>query len=64
MSDLFLFCYELDFLFNLRTKTQSSITDAFDNTSRYFHDIFKDIYPLAFTFNKAKTDDENVSFSS
>lgn len=35
IADLFLFCYERDFMLKLSTETQSDVIDAFNNTSRY-----------------------------
>ena len=40
VADLFLFCYERDFMIPLSDK-QADIIDAFNTTSRYLDDIFK-----------------------
>ena len=38
VSDLFLFCYEREFLMSLSDK-QADVIDAFNTTSRYLDDI-------------------------
>ena len=38
-TDLFLFCYERDFMMVLSDDKQADIIDAFKNTSRYLDDI-------------------------
>jgi len=40
VADVFLYCYERDIMLNLKSDTQSDIIKAFNNTSRYFDDIF------------------------
>ena len=56
IADLFLFCYERDFMMFLSNDTQAHVTDAFNSTSGYLDDLlnidnpyFKDmviqIYP-------------------
>ena len=37
--NLFLFCYERDFMMSLSNEKQVDILDAFNNTSRYLNDI-------------------------
>ena len=39
-ADLFLFCYERDFMMSLSDDKQADVFDAFNNTSRYLDDIF------------------------
>ena len=39
-KDLFLNCYERDFMLNLKSDTQSDIIEAFNNTSLYLDAIF------------------------
>ena len=39
VADLFLFCYENDFMMSLSDDKQVDIIDAFNNTSRYLDDI-------------------------
>ena len=69
IADLFLYCYERDFLSNLQKSKQFDLIDKFNNTSQYLDDIFKidnpafaeripDIYPI----NKANTSDKETSF--
>ena len=38
-ADLFLFCYEKDFMMSLSDDKQADIIDAFNTTSRYLDDI-------------------------
>ena len=38
-ADLFLFCYERDFMMSLSDDKQADIIDAFNTTSRYLDDI-------------------------
>ena len=40
IADFFLFCYERDFMSNLHKSKQYDIIDMFNDTSRYFDDIF------------------------
>ena len=37
--DLFLFCYEIDFMMSLSDVKQANVIDAFNTTSRYLDDI-------------------------
>ena len=39
VADLFLFCYERDFMMSLSDDKQANIIDTFKTTSRYFGDI-------------------------
>ena len=39
VADLFLFCYERDFMMNISDAKQADVFDAFDTTSRYLDDI-------------------------
>ena len=39
VADLFLFCYERDFMTSLFDDNQSDITEAFNSTSRYLDDL-------------------------
>ena len=39
VADLFLFCYERDFMMSLSDDKRADITDAFNTTSRYLDDI-------------------------
>ena len=46
VADVFLFCYERDFMISLSNDKQADIMDAFNTTSRYLDDILKinDVY--------------------
>ena len=37
VTDLFLFCYERNFMISLSDDNQSDIIEAFNSTSRYLH---------------------------
>ena len=39
VADLFIFCYERDFIMSLSGDKQTDIIDAFNTTSRYLDDI-------------------------
>ena len=39
VADLFLFCYEMDFMMSLSDDKQADVIDAFNTTSRYLDDI-------------------------
>ena len=39
VADLFLFCYERDFMMSLSDDKQADVIDAFNTTSRYLEDI-------------------------
>ena len=39
VADLFLFCYEKDFMLSLSELTQSDVIEAFNSTSRYLDDL-------------------------
>ena len=73
VADLFLFCYERDFMMSLSDDMQADINDAFNTTSRYLDDIFNNnnvyfdtmvsqIYPSELQFNKANTSDTEAAF--
>ena len=67
VADLFLCCYERDFMMSLSGDKQADIIDAFDSTSRYLDDIVNinnvyfdimvigQIYPSKLQLNKANT---------
>ena len=40
IADLFLFCYERDFMSNLHKSKRYDLIDMFNDTSRYLDDIF------------------------
>ena len=73
VADLFLFCYERDFILSLSEDNQSDIIEAFNSTSRYLDDLlnldnnFFDsmvirIYPSKLQLNKANVSDAEASF--
>ena len=39
VADLFLFCYERDFMKTLSRKSQADIIEVFNSTSRYLGDL-------------------------
>ena len=39
VADLFLFCYERDFMLSLSDNNQTDIIEAFNPTSRYLDDL-------------------------
>ena len=39
VSDLFLFCYEREFMLSLSEDNQSGVIEAFNSTSRYLDDL-------------------------
>ena len=41
VADLFLFCYERDFMLSLSDDNQADVIDAFNTTSRYLDDIHR-----------------------
>ena len=73
VADLFLFCYERDFMLSLSEDNQSHVIEAFNSTSRYLDDLlnidnnFFDsmvnrIYPSELQLNKANVSDAEASF--
>ena len=73
VADLFLFCYERDFMLSLSEENQSGIIEAFNSTSRYLDDVlnidnnFFDsmvnrINPSELQLNKANVSDAEASF--
>ena len=71
VADLFLFCYERDFMFS--EDNQYGVIEAFNSTSRYLDDLlnidnnFFDsmvnrIYPSELQLNKANVSDAEASF--
>ena len=72
-SDLFLFCYERDFIMSLSDVKQADIIDAFNTISKYVDDILSinniyfdnligQIYPSELQLNKANTSDTQAAF--
>ena len=73
VADLFLFCYERDFMMSLSDDKQADAIDAFNTTSRYLDDILNiynvyfdnmvsQIYPSELQLNKANTSDTEAAF--
>ena len=75
VADLFLFCYERDFIMSLSADKEPEIIEALNSTSRYmylddllnsdttyFEDIVKQIYPSELQLNKANSSDTQVPF--
>ena len=73
VADLFLFCYERDFMTSLSDDKQAGVIDAFNTTSRYlddtlniynnyFDNIVSQIYPSELQLNKANTSDTKAAF--
>ena len=68
VADLFLFCYERDFMTSLSNVKQTETIEAFKSTSRYLDDFLNidnpylegmvnRIYPPELQLNKANTSD-------
>ena len=73
VADLFLFCYERDFMMSLSDDKQADVIDAFNTTSRYlgdilninnvcFGDMVSQIYPSELQLNKANASDTEAAF--
>ena len=73
VADLFLLCYERDFMMSLSDDNQANVIDAFNTTSRYLDDILNindvyfdnmvsQIYPSELQLNKANTSDSKAVF--
>ena len=73
VADLFLYCYERDFMLSLNPQSQADVIKAFNDTSRYLDDIFNidnpffdtmipSIYPKELKLNKANTTDTYAAF--
>ena len=72
VADLFLFCYERDFMMSLSDDKQADVIDAFNTTSRYLDDILNinvyfdnmvsQIYPSELKLNKANASDTEAAF--
>ena len=70
-ADLFLFCYERDFMLSLSDNNQTDIIEAFNSTSRYLDDLLHidnpyfeqcQIYPTELYLNKANSSDIEAPF--
>ena len=73
VADLFLFCYEGDFMLSLSDDNQSEVIEAFNSTSRYqddllnidstfFDSMVNHIYPSELQLNKANVSNSEVLF--
>ena len=70
IADLFLFCFERDFMSNLQKSKQNDLIDMSSDASRYIDDIFiidnpefYIVYPTELQLlNKANTSDKETSF--
>ena len=73
VADLFLFCYEIDFMKNLSSDNQADVIKAFNLTSRYLDDLLNidnpyfegmvnQMYPPELQLNKANTSDTDAPF--
>ena len=73
VADLFLFCYERDFIMSLSDNNQADIIDAFNSTSRYLDDLLNidnpyfeqmvgQIYPTELQLNNANSSDTKAPF--
>ena len=71
--DLFLFCYERDFMLSLSEDTQSDVIEAFNSTSRYpddllnignnfFDSMVNHIYSSELQLNKPNVSHTEASF--
>ena len=75
VADLFLFCYERDFMMSLSDDKEADVIDAFNTTARYLDDILNinnvdfdnmvsQIYPSELQLNKANTSDTKAAFKT
>ena len=73
LADLFLFCYENDFMKSLSRKNQADINKAFNSTSRYLDDLLNTdniyfdqmvdrIYPTELQLNRTNSSDTEAPF--
>ena len=73
VADLFLFCYERDFMKYLSRDNQADVIKAFNSMSQYIDDLLNidnpyfegmvnQIYPLELQLNKANTSDTEAPF--
>ena len=72
IADLFLFCYEIDFMKSLTKKKRYDMIAAFKSTSRYLDDLLNiddihfeqmvhRIYPAELKLNKANASDTEAA---
>ena len=73
VADLFLYCYERDFMDSLNQDNQADVIEAFNSTSRYpddllnignpyFEGMVKQIYPSELQLNKTDNADTETPF--
>ena len=73
VADLFLFCYETNFMKSLSRENQADIIEAFNSTSRYRDDLLNidniyfdqmvdRIYPKELQLNRANSSDTEATF--
>ena len=73
IADLFLYCYESDFMLKLSKGNNDNLIEAFNNTSRYLDDVLNldnpyfadhiaDIYPSELQLNKANNTDSEADY--
>ena len=73
VADLFLFCYERDFMMSLSVENQSEIIETVSSTSRYLNDLLNidnthfvglisKIYPSELQLNKTNSSDTKIAF--
>ena len=72
VANLFLFCYEMDFMMSLSDNKQADIIDVFNTTSGYldkilninnvyFDNMVSQIYPSELQLHKANTSDTKAA---
>ena len=73
VADLFLFCYEGDFMLILSDNNQADVVEAFNSTSKYLDDLLNfdnpyfapmvsQIYPTELQLNEANPSDIEAPF--
>ena len=73
VADLFVYCYERDFMDSFNHDNQADVIEAFNSTSRYLDDLFNidnpyfegmvnQIYPPELQLNKANTTNTEAPF--
>ena len=73
VADLFLFCYERDFVLSLSDNNLADVVEAFNSTSRYLDDLLNidtpyfaqmvsQIYPIELQLIKANPSDTEAPF--
>ena len=73
VADLFLFCYERDFMKSLSRENQADVIEAFNSTSRYLDDLLNNdniylehmvdrIFPAELQLNKGNSSDTEAPF--